>query len=117
MSNVTNIIIIHDWHEAYRRKCKVIDEINDYFDTERWPSSKRRFLSIGDGVQVGGDRCWEGQTYMAALNYLDLTSFMRHIHYRIEWRKPERVKVLVQEQHESSFKDLFRHPDYWNPHI
>lgn len=96
MSRVTNIIVSVDILEPSDWLARVNSAIAE-------PAQGQQLRRVYDAV--GGSKAWEAETAEAAFNHFgpyELRDALR----TVEWRFPENVQVIYQDQHDATFSIL-----------
>lgn len=98
MSVVTNLIFSFCICEDEEERAK---EVNRYF------ADSKPLVSVeyDESYWYGGTKALETPIYIGAFNYtcFDLDEFIHHVK-SIEWRYPEMVQIIVQEQDDDKFR-------------
>lgn len=76
------------------------NRINEYFPTDD-SCSGGKLEDIGD--YAGGTKSLEAIVLVGAFNYLTTDEMIKHIR-SLPWRKPDNVRIFVQEQDADRFE-------------
>ena len=97
MSHVTNVILSFSVSEDREARLANVNQIL------KQDANGQEFHMGNDRDHWGGSKIPEVYTHMAALNFLDLDSFLTHL-LSLAWADPEEVQVLVCEQESNHWR-------------
>lgn len=107
MSVVTNIILVST---PSTLDC-VIDRVNEFFKAD----GQKPLVSIDDeSLPVGwygGSKMFEADCYIGAINYLNLSEFVKHLR-NMDWDAPcvhqyRTVQLFVSEEDDNEFRVIW----------
>ena len=107
MSIVTNTILSFSIMEDEE---KMVRYVNEYFEKEGtghqrgFPLPSARECLEDDFI--GGGKCLERPTHLAAFNYLREAAFLEHI-AALPWECPDFVQVLLCRQEDEEYEVVF----------
>ena len=90
MSSVTDILILTAIEETG------MEVVNKYFSDTRYTLKEVSDYS-------GGNKAFQADVFMAAINYFALDEFLEFLQ-TVEWENPECVQVLIKREHDDNFK-------------
>ena len=98
MSVVTTLILT----------ASIMESKEDAEGNDTFPAVDHINAGLGGGYlrqvdqHAGGNKAPQAYAFMAAINYLNLDEFKRHVR-EAPWREPENVLLLVNGEHDSGF--------------
>ena len=98
MSHVASVILVTSGVEHdYTNRGYLVDRLNAYL---RLQYRGREFVQVDQ--HAGGDKGFQNNVYLVAINYLNIERFLR-VFRAIPWQLPEMVQLFIRDEHDDDF--------------